>query len=132
MIIIGHKAIKYPNFKYIVNIDDIASSIASDVLLFSVNSDKNYVISQHCNDNELEYAVLLDNINHALIYSQLGAKYLIYNSCDVAKSVQKIANEYFFDSKIICVIHDEKALETIAESGIDGVIFIDVLKNCKK
>lgn len=129
MIIIGHKAIKHPKFRYIKNINDIANSIASDILLFDINNDKNYIISQYCMNNELQYAILIYNITHALIYSNLSAKYLIFYSKNKALKAQKVANEYFFDSKIIYVINTEEEIESIAELGIDGVIFIDTLKS---
>lgn len=125
MIIIGHKTLKSPQFRVIQNIDDIDKSFANEIMFFS----DDITIAMHCNECEIAYAVKVKCIVDLLLYSNLGAKYIIVGHKNLAQKCQKIANEYFLDSKILLVIRNDKGIESAANLGIDGVIYEHVLKN---
>lgn len=127
MIILGHKAIETPHFRRVAGIDEIAESRANDIVWFGASDDSEYSIARHCAAHEIAYGVEIFSIKDALIFSQLGAKYLITRTRNLACDAQKIANEYFFDAKILCVIEREDEMEQIAKWGIDGVVFAGVL-----
>lgn len=129
MIIIGHKAIKYPSFKYIKNINEISKTKANNIIIFDIKYDINYSISIHCNKYNINYAIKALTTTDAILYANLGAKYIIYNDFNTAKLAQKIADTYFFDSKILCIINNDNDLEKIADLGIDGVIFKNIIDN---
>lgn len=128
MIIIGHEAIKYPNFRYIESIDEIVNSQANDIVWFFHSKDTNYDIAKHCNDNDIAYAVIVESLKDTLIYANLGAKYICTKERNLAENAQRAADEYFFDSKILYIINDCGSIETMANLGIDGVIFNNILK----
>ncbi|RDU62856.1 hypothetical protein [Helicobacter sp. MIT 14-3879] len=123
MIIIGHKAIKHPIFKNIKNIEDINNTNANEIVYF----ESDYKIANYCKDNEIKYAVKISNITDLIIYSNLDAKYILVREKNIAENSQKIANDYFFDSKILYIINDESSIENAAMLGFDGVIFESVL-----
>ena len=123
MIIIGHKALQSPKFRAIQSIDDIKKTSANEPLLFSDNFD----LAAHCKACEIAYAVEIWRIVDLMIYANLGAKYIVIRRKKLARICQKLANEYFLDSKILLVIKDEKGIEMGAKLGIDGVIFECVL-----
>lgn len=125
MIIIGHKALKSPRFRAIQSIGDIQKTFASEVVFFS----DNFALATHCKAYEITYAVEISRIVDLMIYANLGAKYLIIRRKNFAKVCQKLANEYFLDSKILLVINGDRGIESAANLGIDGVIFEGVLKD---
>ncbi|PAF48724.1 hypothetical protein BKH41_05520 [Helicobacter sp. 12S02232-10] len=126
MIIIGHRGIAYPKFKKIVGFDGIALTDNSSIVWFEANEDKGYVLSHHCIENNIKYALRVDNITDFVIYASLKPLYIILEKSP--EVYQKIAETYLMDSKILYVIEDEEEIEQLAKMGIDGVIFREVLE----
>ncbi|MDE5592069.1 MAG: hypothetical protein K2I63_03835, partial [Helicobacter sp.] len=67
------------------------------------------------------------SIVQSLILVGLGVKFFITLDKQMAKELQKLAEHYLFDSKILFAIKDEKTIEEVAKMGIDGVIFLEAL-----
>lgn len=128
MLILGHMAIDYPDFVYIRNIDDLVKTTPKDMIWFNASDDANYDIAKHCKYEDISYCVKIYELKDAIIFSNLGAKYIIISDKHLAEIAQKVADEYFFDSKILYVINDESSIENMAILGIDGVIFNNILK----
>lgn len=124
MIIIGHKALQSPKFRAIQSIDDIDKTLPNEVVFFSDDLD----LARHCNECEIAYAVEIWRIVDLMIYANLGAKYIVIRRKKLARICQKLANEYFLDSKILLVVAGESGIEMGAKLGIDGVIFECVLQ----
>lgn len=58
-----------------------------------------------------------------LVYACIiGAKYVAVNKED-APIMQKIANEYMYDTKVLALIYDEDEIEWVATHSIDGALF---------
>lgn len=127
MIIIGHKAIKCAPFVRIHNQFDIDKTRADEICIFSDKMGDSLALANFCLENEVAYGVEISSILNLILFSQLNAKYLIL-SPNLAHEAQKIANDYFFDSKILCVIERENEIGKVAKNGIDGVIFSHILK----
>ena len=125
MIIIGHKALQSPKFRAIQSVDDIKKTSANEVVFFSDDFD----LAAHCKACEVAYAVEICRIVDLMIYANLGAKYIVIRRKKLARICQKLANEYFLDSKILLVVAGESGIEMGAKLGIDGVIFERVLKD---
>ena len=85
-------------------------------------------LARHCNECEIAYAVEIWRIVDLMIYANLGAKYIVIRRKKLARICQKLANEYFLDSKILLVVAGESGIEMGAKLGIDGVIFECVLQ----
>ncbi len=127
MIIIGHIAISYNNFVKIKDIDDIKHTKASEVVWFQSNIDNVYDVAKHCIENDISYAVLAHSLNDVIIFANLKASFIMIREKNLVENAQKVANEYFFDSKILYIINDESSIENLAMLGIDGVIFNHIL-----
>lgn len=128
MIIIGHEAIESIAFRKIESIENIANSNANEIVWFQSNINNTYNIAKHCVANNIAYGIVVHSLNEVVIFANLMAKFIIIKEKNLVENAQKIANEYFFDSKILYVINDEGSIENMAMLGIDGVIFNDILK----
>jgi len=125
MIIIGHPWIKSNRFFKVFSIECIKKSQADDIILLEPLVDS-HAYAVHCQENNVPFAVVANNLEDALFANALGAKYIICEE-DVALMVQPIANEYLFDTRILVLIHSEKEISKIARGGVDGVIFADAI-----
>ena len=125
MIIIGHPWIKSNRFFKVFSIKGIQKSQADDVILLEPLVDS-HAYAVHCQDNNIPFAVVANNLDDALFANALGAKYIICEEDD-ALMIQPIAQEYLFDTRILVLIHSEKEISKIARGGVDGVIFADAI-----
>lgn len=122
MILIGDNLIPHKSFSYVDSIMDIEHTQANSTLIF--NYDENLLI--FCRKNQLDNAVVVTSIKEAIYCNALNCKYII---CDkkLAKNIQKIAENYMFDSKILAIIESSDEIEKIALAEIDGVIYSSLL-----
>ncbi len=125
MIIIGHPWIKSNRFFKVFSIKGIEKSQADDIILLEPLVDS-HAYAVHCQENNIPFAVVANNLDDALFANALGAKYIICEEDD-ALMIQPIANEYLFDIRILVLIHSEKEISKIARGGVDGVIFADAI-----
>ncbi len=125
MIIIGHPWIKSNRFFKVFSIKGIEKSQADDIILLEPLVDS-HAYALHCQENNVPFAVVANNLEDALFANALGAKYIICEEDD-ALMIQPIANEYLFDTRILVLIHSEKEISKIARGGVDGVIFADAI-----
>ena len=56
------------------------------------------------------------------VFSCINARYIVCKDMNLAKDMQKIADNYMFDSKILLLIKNRDMLEEVALNEIDGVI----------
>lgn len=125
MIIIGHKEVEFSPFFWVETEDDIKKTPPNSVVIFKKN-DPNYLgLARHCKENNIIFANEIINIKDALLAVSNGVSFLLICDKKLAKKLQKIANKYLFDAKIILRIKDDTELESAAKLGIDGVIFKD-------
>ena len=125
MIIIGHPWINSNRFLKIFSIKGIEKSQADDIILLEPLVDS-HTIAQHCQANNIPFAVVANTLDDALFANALGAKYIICEEDD-ALMIQPIAQEYLFDTRILVLIHSEKEISKIARGGVDGVVFADAI-----
>jgi len=121
MIIIGHVDIPFEPLYYVETIEEIAKTPPNSTLWLGVFAEAKE-IAKHCYKNQIAYGVMAESINDALLSNALHARYILVNE-PLASKVQKIAENYLFDAKILVPILNEDKMQTIAEIGIDGVIF---------
>jgi len=82
--------------------------------------------AQYCQENDIAYALVTNNLDDAIFANALGAKYMICEE-DIALMIQPIAQEYLFDARILVLIHNTKEISKIARGGIDGVVFAEAI-----
>ena len=121
MILIGHPWIESPEFCRVYSKEDIEKSRPDQIVLLEPLVDS-HVLAQHCRNNEIAYAVVVNSLDDAIYANALGAGYMICDE-DTALVIQPIAENYLFDTKVLVLIHSEKEIAKIARGGIDGVIF---------
>ncbi len=125
MLLFGHRFIKSEKFYHITDIEAILNTPPSSTIYIQF-SEENLDIIEYANDNDVAFALSVQNITELIYASALYASYIIVTS-DMAKTAQSIAENYLFDAKIIVKIEDEDAIEEMAELGIDGVLFSNAI-----
>lgn len=122
MILIGDKLVPFEEIFNIGSIDDIKETKANSTISFRYNEN----LLKYSFDNELNCAVLASDIKESIYANALNAKYIICEK-QLAKDVQKIAENYMFDAKILAMIESNDEIEEIALSEIDGVIYKSIV-----
>ncbi len=122
MIIIGDKLIPFEELFKTNSTNDIKNTKANSTVLFNYSDE----IAKYCFENEISFAVVVNSIKEAIYSSNLNAKYIITNK-ELAKELQKIADNYMYDAKILAIIESSDEFEEIAKAQIDGVIFKNLI-----
>lgn len=125
MIIFGHRFIKSELFYKIDKISDIDSTPPSSTIYLEF-SEENLSMIEYLNTNNISFALKTNNIIEAIYASSLNASYILVTK-DLSKTIQDIANNYLFDSKILAMVDNEADIEKMALVGVDGVIFPDAI-----
>ena len=122
MILMGDKLIPYTDFFNISSIDDIKNTKSNSLVSFRYNEN----LLTYSSENELDYAVIISSIKEAIYANNLNARYIVCEK-ELAKDIQKIADNYMFDSKVLAVIETSDEIEEIAQNEIDGIIYKNLL-----
>jgi len=122
MILIGDKLIPFDKIYNISSIEEIKSTKANCIISFRYNEE----LLTYASQNDLNYAIIVDSIKEAIYANALNAMYIICNK-DLSCSIQKIADNYMFDSKILALISSSEEIEEIAQNEIDGIIYKEVI-----
>jgi hypothetical protein len=125
MLLFGHRFIKNDSFYHISDTDAIANTPPSSTIYIKFE-EKNVDLMEYANANALEFALGVEDVNELIYGSALNASYLIVQK-ELAKTAQKIAENYLFDSKILVRIEDEQEIAEMAILGIDGVVFSNAI-----
>ena len=120
MLIFGHRFIPSDSFYHIVNIEDILHTPPSSTIYLNFQ-ESNLDIITHANENGIDMALTVVNIEQLIYAASLNARYIIVEK-EIAKTAQNIAENYLFDAKILVKIETEEEIEEIALLGIDGVL----------
>lgn len=123
MILIGDKLVPFENISFISNVEDIKSTKANSTLLFNYNEE----LLVYCSKNELSSAIIVNSIKDAIYSNNLNAKYIISEK-ELAVEIQKIADNYMYDSKNLAIVDSNEDFEQIARNEIDGVIYRNLIK----
>lgn len=123
MIILGDELVPYENTSFISSIDEIKNTKANSTLIFLYDVE----LLKYSYENELSSAVIVTSLTEAIYCNSLNAKYIISDK-HLAIQIQKIADNYMYDSKNLVIIHSNEEFEHIVRDEIDGVIYKDLLK----
>ncbi|QOG13196.1 hypothetical protein [Arcobacter sp. FWKO B] len=118
MILIGDEIIPYEAIYKISTVDDIKNTMPNSTVIFEYNSD----LMTYCKNNSVKYGVIVSSLKEAVYANALGAKYII-SDIKLASKLQKIAQNYMYDARILAVISDDSQIEDIALQEIDGAIY---------
>jgi len=121
MKIIGHPWIESEGFAEINAIEKIAATPAGSILLIA-DIASSIDLLHYCQREGLPFALRAGEVKTALFAHALNARYIIAER-EVAETIQKLAQNYLFDTQILVEISDESEIEIYAEKGLDGIIF---------
>ena len=124
MILIGDAIIPYEDVVTISKLEEIKKTRSNSVLLFKFDAE----IMAYCKNNSLKYGVIVSSIKEAIYANALMAKYII-SDISMAEKVQKIAQNYMFDSRILAIIEQDSQIEDVAFAEIDGAIYKHIIGN---
>lgn len=125
MIIFGHPWIKNKRFKKVFSIDAIEKVLPREIILLELLSDS-IDLAHYCQEKQKEFAVTVTSISDAIFANALGGTYIICPIED-AVSIQPVAQEYLFDTKVLVLAGHEREIRKIAELSIDGVVFPEAI-----
>jgi hypothetical protein len=123
MIIIGHELIPYKPLYRIQTLHDIKATPSNSTLLFPISHND---MVQYAQRNGLTFALEVQTLTDAVIANGAGARYILVPQ-PLAQRVQKSADNYMFDSRILVRIEDADEIEALIVAEIDGVIFSDAI-----
>ncbi|OCL87065.1 hypothetical protein AAX26_01373 [Aliarcobacter thereius] len=123
MKIIGDSLIPFEEFYIVNNIEDISKTRANSQIFFNFDEK----LLKYSFEQSLNFFVEVKSVKEAIYSNSLNARYIV---CDkiLARKLQKIADNYIFDSKILALISSNEEFEDIAEAEIDGVIYEKTIK----
>lgn len=124
MIILGDKIVPYEELAFISAIDEIKNTKANSTLLFFYEEE----LVKYSFNNKLSYGVIVNSLKEAIYANNLNAKYIISEK-NIAIQIQKIADNYMYDSKNLAIINTNEEFEHIAKDEIDGLIYRNLLNN---
>lgn len=125
MLLFGHDYVESAHFYHIFDVQSI-SKTPSNALLLVTFAARNLDIINYMRNNALGFGIEVASLQEAIFAENLGAKFIItQESC--AASIQKCADHYLFDAKVLCRIEDDDAIERLALEGIDGIIYPEAI-----
>ena len=119
MIILNDERFSDEKF-YKVTSKDI-NSPNNSTLIFEYN-EKDIALYKYCHKNSIPYGVIINNIKEFIFILNTNAKYAFCKSLELAKNLQKIADNYLTETKIILITQNYDTIEEIVLSEIDGII----------
>jgi hypothetical protein len=125
MLFFGHRFIKNDKFYHVFDIETVMQTPPSSTIYLEFE-EKNLDIINYLNSNNIKFALKVNNITELVYASAFNASYCIVTQ-KLAKTAQKIAENYLFDTKILVHIENEDEIEEMALLGIDGVIFLEAI-----
>ena len=123
MILIGDNFVPYEQISFIANIEQINSTKANSTILFTYDES----VLKYAYENELSSAVIVKSIKDAIYCNNLNVKYIISEK-SLSTQIQKIADNYMFDSKNLTIIDSNDEFEEVATAEIDGIIYRNLIK----
>lgn len=127
MLILNHPRIESLNIVYVHSQEQIAQTLPTDFLVLTCDSlEQTLALAHYCSNNAITYAKIVTSVKESLLLVNLNVRFLLCTNLNLAQSLQKLAETYLFDAKILFCIQDEEEIEKIAEYGIDGVLFANL------
>ncbi|BEG57411.1 hypothetical protein NHP21005_10990 [Helicobacter sp. NHP21005] len=125
MLIFGHPQIPTSPFVRVKETEQIAQTLASDVVYFHATDEKAFELSAHCTQNGVKYAVCVRSPLEWALMENFKPSYILVES--EPKTYQNLADDYLSDARVLWVIDDEEQIEQALQMRMDGVVFREFL-----
>ena len=119
MKIFGHPWVEHEPLYKIENQTEIKATPPNSLLKIE---EFDIELLKYCQTNALPYMVTIQSIKEAIFANIYQAKY-VRCSKSLAKEIMPIAQNYLFDTQVIAIIDNDKEIEEMAKSSVDGVWF---------
>lgn len=126
MILFGHPYVPSEQFYHIESIEAIRRTPANSLITLFFASE-NLDIIEHLRRNAIRFALHVDTPSDAVISENLGAAYLIVNPAKNGAAIQKIAEYYLFNAKVLGYVDTPDHLEQLIELRLDGAVFPEAI-----
>jgi hypothetical protein len=125
MILIGHPLVQSEKLYAVSSVEEIKKTPSNATLY--VHFQQRYItLIKHCQDHGVSIAIRVKSLMDAILSNAFKARFIICEK-SLAPKIQRIAENYLFDSKILCIVSTESDIEWCAHHEIDGIIFEEVL-----
>ncbi len=125
MILFGHPLIPSERFYHVSSIEAINNTPSNSVIALFFE-EQNLDIIAHLHLNSIRFALYVNSNVQAVLAENLRASYLIVNLKN-GSEIQKIAEHYLFDAKVLGYCEEEGNLEKIIDMRLDGAIFAEAI-----
>ena len=125
MILFGHPLLSSERFYHIESVEAIAKT-PSDSIIALFFEPQNLDLIVYLRTNKIRFALYVDTITEAVLAENMNAHYLLVHP-KVGQKIQKVAEHYMFDAKVLGYIDQEDQLEKLIEMRLDGAVFIEAI-----
>jgi hypothetical protein len=125
MKLFGHPLIPSERFYHIESLDAIAKTPSNTVIALFF-SPQNLDLIVYLRANKIRFALYVTSTVEAVLAENMNAHYLLVHP-KIASEVQKVADHYMFDAKVLGYIEQEDQLEKLIEMRLDGAVFIEAI-----
>ncbi|HEX5623086.1 MAG TPA: hypothetical protein VFX57_01470 [Sulfuricurvum sp.] len=125
MLLFGHPLIPSERFYHIESIEAIDKTPSNSVIALFF-APENLDVIAYLRANKIRFALYVASITEAVLAENLDANYLLVHPKN-AEEIQKVAEHYLFDAKVLGYIDDEDQLEKLIDMRLDGAIFIEAI-----
>ena len=127
MLILNHPQIAPLTLCYVASKEEVEKTLPNDFLILNCdNSANTLALARLLKENNTSYAATPTSVYEALTLVNLNVRFLLTEDLEMAKTLQKLAETYLFDCKILLCVYDtahrQSEIETAANFGIDGVL----------
>lgn len=125
MILFGHPLIPSERFYHVESIEAIAKTPANSIIVLFFTPE-NLDLITYLATNKIRFGVYVATTTEAVLAENMNADYLIVHP-KIAQEIQKVADHYLFDAKVLGYIDQEDQLERLIEMRLDGAVFIEAI-----
>ena len=125
MLLFGHPLLSSERFYHIETLEAIAKTPSNSIIaLFFTH--ENLDLITYLASNKIRFALYVATITEAVLAENMNATYLLVHP-KVGQEIQKVAEHYMFDAKVLGYIEQEDQLEKLIEMRLDGAVFIEAI-----
>jgi len=125
MLILGHPHIPHEKLYHVNSVEAIIHTPSNATLLFEYNNEV-FELVEHVKANNIDFAMQVSTLKDAILSESLDAKFILVAQ-ELSLAVQKAADTYLFDAKILVSAQDDTSIEPLALNGIDGLILPEAI-----
>lgn len=125
MLLFGHPLIPSERFYHIESIEAIANTPSNSIIALFF-APENLDLITYLRANKIRFALYVTSITEAVLAENMNANYLLVHPKN-GSEIQKVAEHYLFDAKVLGYIDQEDQLEKLIDMRLDGAIFIEAI-----